>query len=96
MPDAMHDFVVDFIARRRAGPFYVYYAMSQMRAEMLRTPDSAPDSRDYYTDNIVYMDTLVGKLVGELDRLKSIKAPKNWDASIHGGSRVVIREDHRI
>ena len=36
------------------------------------------------------------KSIGELDRLKSIKPPKNWSASIHGGSRVVIREDHRI
>jgi arylsulfatase A len=41
-----------------------------MRAEMLRTPDSAPDSRDYYTDNIAYMDKLIGKLVAELDSLK--------------------------
>jgi arylsulfatase A len=69
MPDVMHEFLIDFITRRRARPFYVYYAMCHMRAEMLRTPDSAPDSKDYYTDNIVYMDKLVGRLVGELDRL---------------------------
>jgi hypothetical protein len=36
------------------------------------------------------------KSIGELDRLKSIKAPKDWGTSIHGGSRTVIREDHRI
>jgi len=36
------------------------------------------------------------KNIGELDRLRSIKAPKNWNASIHGGGRVVIREDHRM
>ena len=34
--------------------------------------------------------------IGELDRLKPVKAPKNWNVSIHGGSRVIIREDHRI
>lgn len=36
------------------------------------------------------------KSIGELDRLKTVKAPKNWSAAIHGGSRVVVREDHRI
>jgi ferredoxin len=36
------------------------------------------------------------KNIGELDRLKSVKAPKNWSSSIHGGSRVIIREDHKI
>ncbi len=70
MPDVMHDFAVDFISRRREQPFFVYYGLSQMRADILRTPDSAPDSRDYYTDNINYMDKLAGKLADELDRLK--------------------------
>jgi arylsulfatase A len=37
---------------------------------MLPTPDSAPDSKDLFADNIAYMDKLVGKLVDELDRLK--------------------------
>ncbi|MBP7734521.1 MAG: methylenetetrahydrofolate reductase C-terminal domain-containing protein [Spirochaetes bacterium] len=36
------------------------------------------------------------KEIGELDRLKVVKAPKNWNVSLHGGSRVIIREDHRI
>jgi ferredoxin len=36
------------------------------------------------------------KEIGELDRLKTIKSPKNWSLAIHGGSRVIIREDHRL
>lgn len=36
------------------------------------------------------------KNIGELDRLKTIKAPKNWNYSLHGGSRVIIKETHRI
>ena len=36
------------------------------------------------------------KTIGELDKLKTIKAPKNWSYSLHGGSRMIIREDHRI
>ena len=70
LPDVMHDFVVDFVTRHRSRPFYVYYSMSHVHAEILPTPDSAPDSKDHYADNIAYMDKLVGKLVAELERLK--------------------------
>jgi arylsulfatase A len=69
LPDTMHDFVMDFVKKHRKGPFYVYYAMSHVHGEILPTPDSAPDSKDLYADNIAYMDKLVGKLVAELDRL---------------------------
>ena len=33
---------------------------------------------------------------GELDKLKKVRAPKNWNPSLNGGPRVIIREDHRI
>jgi ferredoxin len=36
------------------------------------------------------------KKIGEIDNLRRIKAPKNWSYSLHGGCRVIIREDHRI
>lgn len=36
------------------------------------------------------------KTIGELDRLNTVKEPKNWSYSLHGGSRIIIREDHRI
>ena len=70
LPEVMHDFLVDFITRHRADPFYIYYSMSHVHAEILPTPDSKPDSKDLYADNISYMDKLVGKLVAELERLK--------------------------
>lgn len=70
LPDVMHDFVIDFITRHREDPFYVYYSMSHVHAEILPTPDSKPDSKDLYADNIAYMDKLVGKLLTELERLK--------------------------
>ena len=70
LPDVMHDFVIDFITRHRAQPFYVYYPMSHVHGEILPTPDSPPDSKDVYGDNIKYMDKLVGKLISELNRLK--------------------------
>ena len=70
LPDKMHQFAVDFITRHKDRPFFLYYPMSHVHNEILRTPDSAPDSKDFFTDNVVYMDKLVGKLLAELDRLK--------------------------
>jgi len=34
--------------------------------------------------------------IGELDRLARVKSPKDWSHSLHGGSRIIIREDHRL
>ena len=70
LPDVMHDCLIDFVTRNRDKPFYAYYSMSHVHGEILPTPDSAPNSKDHYADNISYMDKLVGKLVSELERLK--------------------------
>ncbi|MFN7930061.1 MAG: sulfatase-like hydrolase/transferase [Blastocatellia bacterium] len=70
LPDVMHRFAVDFITKHHDQPFYLYYSLSHVHAEILPTPDSAPDSKDIYADNVTYMDKLVGKLVAELDRQK--------------------------
>ena len=69
LPDVMHEFLVDFIARHKDQPFYVHYAMSHIHGPILRTPDSTSTS-DHYADNVAYMDKVVGKLTDELDRLK--------------------------
>ncbi len=70
LPDLMHQFATDFITRHRDRPFYLYYSLSHVHTEILPTPDSAPDSKDHYGDNVAYMDKLVGRLVAELERLK--------------------------
>jgi ferredoxin len=36
------------------------------------------------------------KDIGQLDRLKEIRPPKNWRPSQSGGCRTIIREDHRV
>jgi len=36
------------------------------------------------------------KDIGQLDWLKKIKPPKNWNRSQSGGYRTIIREDHRV
>ena len=68
MPDVMHQLAVDFITRHHDQPFYLYYSMSHVHAEILPTPESAADSKDMYADNVTYMDKLVGKLIAELER----------------------------
>ena len=70
IPELMHTHLVNFLEKHREQPFYVYYSLSHVHAEILPTPDSAPNSPDLYADNIAYMDKLVGKLVAELERLK--------------------------
>ncbi|MCX6329919.1 MAG: sulfatase-like hydrolase/transferase [Bacteroidia bacterium] len=70
MPDMMHKDLVDFMAKHKDQPFYIYYSLSHVHAEILPTPDSKADSKDIYADNISYMDKLVGKLVAELEKLK--------------------------
>jgi arylsulfatase A len=70
LPDVMHDFLVDFITRHKSEPFYVHYAMSHIHGKIVRTPDSAAATTDFYADNIAYMDKLVGKLIAELESLK--------------------------
>jgi len=70
LPDKMHDFVVDFLARHTNDRFYIYYSLSHIHSDILPTPESGSDSKNIYADNIAYMDKLVGKLVAELDRLK--------------------------
>jgi arylsulfatase A len=70
LPDKMNDFAVDFITRHKDEAFFLYYPMSHVHTDILRTPDSAPDSKDLFMDNISYMDKLVGKLTAALERLK--------------------------
>ena len=72
LPDLMHSFVTDFIARHKDQPFFVYYPLSHLHGPIVRTPDSKPGAgkNQLYADNIAYMDKLVGKLTDELDRLQ--------------------------
>ena len=71
-PDVAHEFAVDFIRRHREGPFFFYYASHLVHMPILRTPDSKAavgTERDFYADNVTYLDKQVGLLVAELDRL---------------------------
>ena len=69
----MHNHVVDFIAENKNKPFYLYYSMSHVHGDIVATPDSKSDTKEplaLFSDNINYMDKLVGKLIHSLDSLK--------------------------
>ncbi|MCX6897407.1 MAG: sulfatase-like hydrolase/transferase [Verrucomicrobia bacterium] len=69
-PDACMDFTLDFIRRHREQPFYFYYPTHLVHGPILRTPDSKGDGKkDFYDDNVAYLDKQVGQLVAELDKL---------------------------
>ncbi|MCX8038734.1 MAG: sulfatase-like hydrolase/transferase [Candidatus Sumerlaeia bacterium] len=68
-PDEMHKFAMDFVRRHRQGPFFLYYPTHLIHGPILRTPDSKPDTKDFYADNIAYLDKMVGQIVAELDKL---------------------------
>jgi len=68
MPDLSERFVFDFIERHKDGPFYVHYSLAHIHTDILPTPDSPPNSDDLFSDNVAYMDKLVGRLMAELDR----------------------------
>ena len=73
MPDLMHNHVVNFITENKNKPFYLYYPISHVHGEIVATPDSKPDTKEplaLFSDNIDYMDKLVGKLIHSLDSLK--------------------------
>lgn len=73
MPDLMHTHIEDFLSKHTKDPFYLYYSMVHVHGEIIATPDTKPGTsafKDLYTDNINYMDKLVGKLLKTLDSLK--------------------------
>jgi arylsulfatase A len=68
MPDLTEQFVFDFIDRHKQGPFYIHYSLAHIHTDILPTPDSPPSSDDLFSDNVAYMDRLVGRLMAELGR----------------------------
>jgi len=78
-PDIVSDHALDFIARKKGVPFFLYYPMILPHAPYQPTPDSKTwdpkargedrSSNEHFGDMVAYMDELVGKLVAKLDTL---------------------------
>ncbi|HEV7406189.1 MAG TPA: sulfatase-like hydrolase/transferase [Chthoniobacteraceae bacterium] len=67
-PDIMHAFALDFIRRKKDGPFFLYYASHLVHRPILKTPDSKAGG-NVYEEDAAYLDKQVGELVAELDKL---------------------------
>ncbi|MBX7257989.1 MAG: sulfatase-like hydrolase/transferase [Candidatus Hydrogenedentes bacterium] len=76
-PDLINDFALDFITRKKDGPFFLYYPMTLTHAPYLPTPDSkdwdpkaqgeeANQNPKHFGDMVAYMDKLIGKLIAHL------------------------------
>lgn len=80
-PDLVNDYALDFIARKKDVPFFLYYPMMLTHGPYQPTPDSPTwdpkakgenvNKNDQHFGHMVeYMDKLIGKLVAKLDELK--------------------------
>ena len=75
-PDIFTDFVIDFAARHKDGPFFIYYPMALTHGPFYSTPDTtrSPDdrfknARTNFKCNVEYMDKCVGRIVAAVERL---------------------------
>lgn len=78
-PDIVSAYALDFITRKKDGPFFLYYPMMLTHAPY----DATPDSPDYiasvsgknrkplghFPDMVAYTDKLIGKVVAKLEEL---------------------------
>lgn len=80
-PDIVNDYALDFIARKKDQPFFLYYPMMLTHSPYDATPDSEgylddkpakgkDRSKGHFADMVAYTDKLIGKLVAKLDELK--------------------------
>jgi len=79
-PDLVNDYALDFIARKKDAPFFLYYPMMLTHSPYQATPDSKTwdpkaigervnQRPAHFGDMVTYMDKLIGKLVAKLDAL---------------------------
>lgn len=79
-PDLVSDHTLDFIARKKDKPFFLYYPLMLTHDPFQATPDSADwnpkamgeqvnNEVKHFGDMVAYADKLVGKLVAKLDEL---------------------------
>lgn len=76
--DIFADYAMKFMERNREKPFFVYYPMALTHGPFMPTPRSkawAAGQRlkagtENFRDMVEYMDEVVGRVVGHLDRLR--------------------------
>ncbi|PAY17998.1 hypothetical protein CKO51_18510 [Rhodopirellula sp. SM50] len=78
-PDVLADFMIDFMKRKKNGPFLVYYPALLVHTPYIRVPggpktNALPDSKqksgpECFPEMVEYLDKNVGRLVNAVDEL---------------------------
>ncbi len=79
-PDLVNDYALDFVTRKKSGPFLLYYPMILTHSPYQPTPDSKtwdPKAQGesvnvapaHFGDMVTYMDKLIGRVVAKVDAL---------------------------
>ena len=75
--DISADFLLRFIEKNQAEPWFVYYPLALTHAPFTPTPTSADWDRarlkndtKYFSDQVEYLDGIVGRMLKRLDELK--------------------------
>ena len=78
-PDVLADFMIDFMKRKKDGPFLVYYPALLVHTPYIRVPggqatSAVPDSEqkngpECFAEMVEYLDKNVGRLVNTVDEL---------------------------
>ena len=70
-PDLLTDYLIEFIGKNKAKPFFAYYPMLLVHSPFPKTPDSKNDrgkSLDNFRDMTLYADKCVGRIVDALEK----------------------------
>ncbi len=73
-PDVVSNYILDFIERKKDGPFFVYYPMILVHNPFEPTPDSPEWGQDargnnFFKDMVEYHDKVLGRISDKLDAL---------------------------
>ena len=75
-PDIFTDYALDFIARHKTEPFFLYFPMVLVHSPFVPTPDSGDwnqktqkKNTKYFADMVRYMDKIVGRIVRKVNEL---------------------------
>jgi arylsulfatase A len=73
-PDIFCDYLLEFVERRKAEPFFVYFPMALTHGPFEPTPDteewkkaSTKAHKKHFADMVAYMDKIIGRIVRKLD-----------------------------
>lgn len=99
--DLLADFAVDFVRRHRAGPFFLYlpFTIPHERMEVPALGDYAnrdwPEDAKIYAAMVTRLDSYVGRLLDELQRLALTDNTIIFFSSDNGPARKPRMELHR-